>query len=64
MVRSPESSPLDFNPWGHSETIVHSAPFENEETLHQHTSDVCQTTRNRFGTFENERQSMIRRIHV
>ena len=61
--RSSDPSPLHLYPWGHSETIVHSAPFENEETLRQHISDVCQTIRNRFGTFEKVRQSMISRVH-
>jgi hypothetical protein len=31
---------------------VHSAPIENEETLHQHISDVYQTICKRLRTFE------------
>lgn len=59
-LRSPDPSLLHFYPWGH---IVPSASFENEEALHHHISDVCQTIRNRHGTFKKVRQYMIRRVH-
>jgi hypothetical protein len=39
-------NPLDFYLWGHLKTLVHAAPFDNEETLHRRIVDACQTIRN------------------
>jgi hypothetical protein len=43
---------------------VYSAPIECEETLQQLVFDACQTIRNRLGTFQSVRQSMIRGAHA
>jgi len=45
-------------------TLVCSAPTENEETHHNRIFDACQTIRNRLGTFERVRRSMIRHVHA
>ena len=62
-LRSPGPSHLHFYSRGHSASIVHSDPFKNEETLHQHNSEVCQTIRIRLGNFEKVRQSMIGHVY-
>ena len=56
--------PLDFYLWGHLKPLLYSSPIENEGTLHQRFSDVCQTNRNRFGAFASVRQSMIRSVRA
>lgn len=45
-------SPLDFLSMGYFKTTVHSAPFENEQTLQKRNFCVCQTIRNRPGICE------------
>jgi len=42
----------------------YSAQSENEETLHLHNFDACQTICNHPGSFESVRQSMIWRVHA
>lgn len=43
--------------------LVYSVPIENEETLHKHVFDACQTIGNRPATFQRGWQSMVRRVH-
>lgn len=57
-------SALDFCLWRHVTTPVCSAAIEYEETLHQRNFDSCQTIRNRPGTLETARYSMLRRACV
>jgi len=42
--------------------LVYSVPIENEETLHKHVFDTCQTIGNRSATFQSGRWSMVRRM--
>jgi hypothetical protein len=57
--RSHELNRLDFYLLGHLKPLVHSAPIENEETLHKCNLDACQTIRNHFWPFESVRVSII-----
>jgi len=43
--------------------LVYSVPIENEETLHKHVFDACQTIGNRPATFQSVLWSMVRRVH-
>ena len=51
--------PLDCYLYGHLENLMQSAPNENEEKLF----GTRHTIRNRAGTFDRVRHSMIRRVH-
>jgi len=63
-ARLRDLNPLDFYLCGHLETLVHSAPIENEGTLHQRIFGACPTIRNGAGTFDRVRQPMIRPVHA
>jgi hypothetical protein len=62
--QSTDVNRIFFSVWGHLEPLVYSATIENEETRHQRIFYACQTIRNRPGTLERVRQSMIRRVHA
>jgi len=57
-------SPSDFYLWGNLKTVLHSAPSENQGTIHQRIFYSCQTLRNSSGTSEGVGQSMVRRVHT
>jgi hypothetical protein len=59
-----ELSSSDFYMWGNLKTLVCSSPIGNEETHHRRIFDACGTIRNRLGTFERVRRSMIRHVHA
>jgi hypothetical protein len=61
---SPDLNPLDFYLWRHLKSLVYAAPVDNEETLHHHIVDACQTIRNYPGIFERMRQPMMRRVEA
>ena len=63
-ARSRELNPLDFYLCGQLETLVYSAPTENEGTLRQRIFDACPTIRNGPGTFDRVRHPVIRRVHA
>jgi hypothetical protein len=44
--------------------LVYSVGIESEEKLQQRIFYVCQTIRNRLGTFSRVWQSTIRRVHL
>jgi hypothetical protein len=50
--------------WFVSPVVGYSAPVKNEDTIHQRTFCVRQTIRNRPGTFQRVRKSLIRRVHT
>jgi hypothetical protein len=50
--------------WEHLKTLVFSALADNEEALHYHSVDACQTVRNYPGIFERIRRSMMRRVEA
>jgi len=62
--RLSELSPSDFYMWGDFKTLVCSSPPETEKTDHQRIFDACRTIRNRLGTSERVRRSMIRHVHA
>jgi hypothetical protein len=45
---------------GTLKTLVYAAPVDNDEALHHHIVDVCQTICNYRGIFEWMRLSMMR----
>jgi hypothetical protein len=62
--RSPDLSPLVLYLWGHVKTLVYVAPVDNEEALHRHTVDACQTISSYPAIFERMRRSMIRGVEA
>jgi hypothetical protein len=61
---SPDLNPLDFYLWGHLQSLVYAAPVDNEDTLHHHIVDACQTISNYSGIFERMQQHMMRHFEV
>lgn len=61
--RSTNFYPVDFHLWGHLKRLVYSTSVENGGTLHQCVFDAWQTIRNRSGTLERTKDSVIRRVH-
>jgi hypothetical protein len=41
--RLPECSAIEFYLWAHLQTLVHRAPFQNEEEHHQCSFNDCKT---------------------
>jgi hypothetical protein len=60
----PNLNLLFFHPWGQLETLLHSAPTETEQTLHQHIFNANNTICNHAETFERGQWSKIRRVHL
>jgi hypothetical protein len=58
--RSPHLNPLDFNLWGHLNTLMYAPPVKNEEALNHRIVDACQTIR----IFERMLRSMMRRVEL
>jgi len=48
--------------WGHLKPLVYSSSIKNVESLHQRIFCICQTLRNRRLTYDNVRQSIVRRV--
>jgi len=63
-TRSRDLNPLDFCLCGHLETLVYSAPIENEGTLNQRIFVACPTIRSGPGIFDRVRYPVIRRVHA
>jgi hypothetical protein len=57
-------SPLHFYLRRQWKTVAYSNPIENKETLDQLIFYACQTIRNRPGTSQKVRQSIIKRLHM
>ena len=53
-----------FYLWENLNPLVHSAQFENKETVRQIILYAFQTVRKRLGTFEGVRKSKFRCVHV
>jgi hypothetical protein len=60
--RSPDLNPMDIYLWGHLKTLVYATPVDNEEALHHHIVDACQTICNYLAIFERMRPSIMRRV--
>jgi hypothetical protein len=50
-----------FLPAGTLETLVYTAPVDNENALHHRTVDACQTIHNYPAIFEQMWRSVLRR---
>jgi hypothetical protein len=59
--RLPDLNLMDFYLWGHLNTLVCAAPVDNEEALHRHIVDVCQTIHTYPSISEQTWRSMMRR---
>jgi hypothetical protein len=50
--------------WRYLETLMYIAPVDNEEALHHHIVDACQTIHNYPSISEQMQWSMIRHVQA
>ncbi|KAJ8880176.1 hypothetical protein PR048_016642 [Dryococelus australis] len=62
--RSRDVNPLDFNLWGHVNSLVYATPIANAEVLQRHNFEACETIRSQHGISGRVHRSMISRVHA